>query len=108
MAVLDFFKRELSVEELLEKHHISSAQVLYSWIGRYLSENTMLSLQENTLEDMAGKSKDEQIRELRAKLKKACKDAEYERLRAHAFDTMINLAERTFNIPIRKKSGTKQ
>ena len=33
---------------------------------------------------------------------------ELEKLRAKAYDTMINLAEKTFNIPIRKKSGTKQ
>lgn len=30
------------------------------------------------------------------------------KLRAHAYDMMINLAEETFNIPIRKKTGTKQ
>ena len=52
--------------------------------------------------------KDEQIRELKAELKKARKEAELEKLRAHAYDTMINLAEERFNIPIRKKSGTKQ
>ena len=57
---------------------------------------------------MANKSKDEQIRVLKAELKKARKEAELEKLRAHAYDTMINLAEERFNIPIRKKSGTKQ
>lgn len=51
---------------------------------------------------MANKSKDEQIRELKAELKKARKEAELEKLRAHAYDTMINLAEERFNIPIRK------
>jgi hypothetical protein len=57
---------------------------------------------------MPRKSKDEQIRELKAELRKARKEAELEKLRAHAYDTMISLAEETFNIPIRKKSGTKQ
>ena len=57
---------------------------------------------------MPKKSKDEQIRELKAELRKARKEAELEKLRAHAYDTMISLAEETFNIPIRKKSGTKQ
>ena len=36
------------------------------------------------------------------------KALELEKLRAKAYDTMINVAEETFNIPIRKKSGTKQ
>ena len=57
---------------------------------------------------MARKSKDDQIRELQAQLKQARKDAELEKLRAKAYDTMINVAEETFNIPIRKKSGTKR
>lgn len=65
-------------------------------------------MEEQTEEDMTKKSKDDQIRELKAQLKQAHKEAELEKLRAHAYDTMINLAEETFNIPIRKKSGTKQ
>lgn len=82
--------------------------MLFPWVGRYLSENRLVSLQENNDDTMANKSKDEQIRELKAELKKARKEAELEKLRAHAYDTMINLAEERFNIPIRKKSGTKQ
>lgn len=38
---------------------------------------------------------------LRAELKDA-------KMRAHAFDTMIDVAEEMFNLPIRKKAGTKQ
>ena len=59
-------------------------------------------------EDMSAKSKDDQIRELKAQLKQAQKEAELEKLRAKAYDTMIRVAEETFNIPIRKKSGTKR
>lgn len=33
---------------------------------------------------------------------------ELEKLRSRAYDTMIDLAEKSFNIPIRKKRGTKQ
>jgi len=36
-------------------------------------------------------------------LKKVQKEAELEKLRAHAYDKMIDLAEQHFNIPIRKK-----
>ena len=57
---------------------------------------------------MAGKSKGDQIRELQAQFKQARKEAEFEKLRAKTYDTMINVAEETFNIPIRKKSGTKR
>ena len=51
---------------------------------------------------MANRSKDDQIRELKAALKKAQKEAELEKLHAKAYDKMIDLAEERFNIPIRK------
>ena len=35
-------------------------------------------------------------------------DEQRKKLRSKAFSTMIDLAEETFNIPVRKKSGTKQ
>ena len=108
LAVLDFLKREQSVADLVQKHHISNEQTLYSWVGRYLSQNELVSLQDTNENDMANKSKDDQIRELKAALKKAQKEVELEKLRAKAYDKMIDLAEAAFNIPIRKKSGTKQ
>ena len=57
---------------------------------------------------MVNKSKEDQNRELKAELKNAKKEAELEKLRAKAFDKIIDLAEERFNIPIRKKSYTKQ
>ncbi len=107
-AVLDILKGETTPEEVKKKYNIVSINSIYIWIGKYISHENSLSLEESTDEDMAKKSKDDQIRELKAELKKARKEAEIEKLRAHAYDTMINLAEERFNIPIRKKSGTKQ
>ena len=52
-------------------------------------------------EDSISKDKDNEIRRLRQAL-------ELEKLRSKAFETMVDEAEKTFNIPIRKKSGTKQ
>lgn len=107
-AVLDILKGAKTPEEVKEMYDISTINSVYTWIGKYVSQEKSLSLEGRTDGDMAKKSKDDQIRELKAKLKQAEKKAEYEALRAHAFDTMINLAEEKFNIPIRKKSGTKQ
>ena len=97
-----------TAEDVKKKYDITSINSVYTWIGKYVSQEKLLSLQEQTDEDMANKSKDDQIRELKAQLRQARKEAELEKLRAHAYDTMISLAEETFNIPIRKKSGTKQ
>ena len=107
-AVLYILKGATTAEEVRRKYDITSINSVYTWIGKYVSQEKSLSLEEQTEEDMTKKSKDDQIRELKAQLKQARKEAELEKLRAHAYDTMINLAEETFNIPIRKKSGTKQ
>ena len=45
------------------------------------------------------------LREENKKLQEALKMAEWFN---HAKDVMIDIAEKTFNIPIRKKSGAKQ
>ena len=45
------------------------------------------------------------LREENKKLQEALKMSEWSN---HAKDVMIDLAETTFNIPIRKKSGAKQ
>jgi hypothetical protein len=45
------------------------------------------------------------LREENKRLEEALKTAEWMN---HAKDVMIDLAEKTFNIPIRKKSGAKQ
>ena len=106
--VIEFLTGETTAEKMVEKYHICSVQTLYAWVGRYVSQENLLNLQNQTSEDMANRSKDDQIRELKAALKKAKKEAELEKLRAKAHDKMIDLAEERFNIPIRKKSGTKQ
>ena len=107
-AVLDILKGITTAEEVRKKYDITSINSVYTWIGKYVSQEKSLSLEAPTEGDMAKKSKDEQIQELKSQLKQARKEAEIEKLRAHAYDAMITLAEETFNIPIRKKSGTKR
>ena len=56
-------------------------------------------------EDMA-KTNDELLKEKDEEIKRLRKALELEKLRSHAYSTMIDLAEQTFNIPIRKKLTT--
>ena len=49
LAVLDFLKGDQALSQLVEKHHIFSEQTLFSWVGRYLSENRLLPLQPKTI-----------------------------------------------------------
>ncbi|MGB4576860.1 MAG: hypothetical protein WBI06_08180 [Paludibacter sp.] len=48
------------------------------------------------------------IAALQAEVAKLQKELKHEKLRADAYDTMIDIAESKFNIPIRKKAGAKQ
>ena len=95
---------------IVEKYHIGTRQTLFNWMDKYVNEKELVSLPEEseTPEAMAKKTPEEKLRELEAENKRLQKALELEKLRSKTYDTMINLAEETFNIPIRKKSGTKQ
>ena len=108
--VREFLTGKFTARQIMDKYMINSQATLFSWLAAHISEAQSLSLQDNTVNpsDMANKSKDDQIRELKERLRQAEKRAEMEELRAKAYSKMIDVAEETFNIPIRKKSGTKQ
>lgn len=77
--------------------------MLFNWMDKFLNEKELISLPDNQSDDsMAKKNPEDQIRELKAENKRLEKAIELEKLRAKAYDTMINIAEQTFNIPIRK------
>ena len=108
--VREFLTGKFTARQIMDKYMINSQATLFSWLAAHISEAQSLSLQDNTVNDsdMANKSKDDQIKELKERLRQAEKRAEMEELRAKAYSKMIDVAEETFNIPIRKKSGTKQ
>ena len=94
-------------QEIADKYHLSNRQVLFNWMDRYVNEREIVSLPESE-EDMSRKPAEERVKELETEVKRLSKALELERLRSEAYSTMIDLAEKTFNIPVRKKSGTKQ
>lgn len=51
---------------------------------------------------------EEDIAALRAEVTRLRKELRHEKMRADALDTMVDLAEEIFSIPVRKKSGAKQ
>ena len=114
MIVREYLECGLPASSILEKYKLSSRQVLFNWMDKFLNKEDCLPLCPSNEEDNQMKkldsqneeaakalSKDKEIQRLRQAL-------ELEKLRAKAFETMLDEAEKTFNIPIRKKSGTKQ
>lgn len=59
-----------------------------------------------------GKKSKQPVKQIQSDLEKKIelleKQLEWEKLRVHALDTLINVAERELHIEIRKKPGTKQ
>ena len=109
LIVREYLESGLPAEKIIKKYHISSRSVLFSWMDRFLNARDSLPLQqEPQIEEDMAKTKDERMKEKDAEIKRLRKALELEKLRSHAYSTMIDLAEQTFNIPVRKKSGTKQ
>ena len=109
LIVREYLESGLPAEKIIKKYHISSRSVLFSWMDKFLNERDSLSLQqEPQIEEDMAKTKDERMKEKDAEIKRLRKALELEKLRSHAYSTMIDLAEHTCNIPVRKKSGTKQ
>ena len=104
--VAEYQAGKMTAAEIVKKYRLSGKQVLFSWMDRYLREES-LSLGASEANSMA-KDPEERIRELELENRRLQKALNTETLRAKAFDTMIELAESKFNIPIRKKSGTKR
>lgn len=109
----EYVERGCPASELVNKYHISSAVVLYGWVDRYLNQKVGVSLQRETDigTDMAKKTKqqlEEALKTAQSENKRLQEALELEKLRSRAYDTMIDLAEKSFNIPIRKKRGTKR
>ena len=106
-AVRQYLTGELSEKQIVEQYALSSVQIFYQWLGRYCQELIQVTAD---AEDQTGCKNDvllsdkEKDREIN-RLKKAL---ELEKMRCEGYLHMIELAEQQFNIPIRKKSGTKQ
>lgn len=103
LIVREYLESGVAAEKIIKKYHISNRSVLFSWMDKFLNEKDLLPLQQEPVDDddMA-KTKDERLKEKDAEIKRLRKALELEKLRSHAYSTMIDLAEQTFNIPVRK------
>ena len=109
----EYVEKGCPASDIVSKYHLSSAVVLYGWLDKYLNQKECVSLEPETDNptDMAKKTKqqlEEELKKAKEENKRLKEALELEKLRSRAFDTMIDVAEKNFNIPIRKKAGTKQ
>ena len=114
-CVREYLEDGISYRELSKKYGVSRTTI-NKWVLVHQGIHNLprshkqitYDLQQKTL----GKKSKQIIREDQSELEKKIavleKQLEWEKLKSHALDTMITVAERELNIDIRKKPGTKQ
>lgn len=92
----------ITSKEAIEKHNINrDTRTIYDWVQLYGIEKE-LSLTTMTPQERQDKAA------LEKRIKELEKALEYAKFKNIAIETMIDIAEEQFKIPIRKKSGPKQ
>jgi hypothetical protein len=82
--VSEIIEVKTTSDQVRKKYENTSIPSVYSWIGKYVSLQKSVSSQFQTEEDMANRSKEDQIKELKVALKQTLKRADLEELRPKA------------------------
>jgi len=107
-AATEFVTTSISIKELQRKYNFRGVGTLYQWIRKFgLSQPSDTELKANDVMKKE-RSKTSHEQELEKKIEQLEKQLEYQKLKARAYEKMVEIAEREFSISIRKKFGPKQ
>lgn len=103
-VVEEALRGDVSKIAICRKYSLSSSTILYNWIRIFAPEPLLVddSMRQSKCDDS------DELRCLKRELQLKELELGKERMRADFYDEMIHVAEEMFNIPIRKKAGTKQ
>ena len=89
-----------------------SESTIKRWIRNFVRETKVkeVVMKEQVQDSVTlhGSQRDTDVKVLQAEIARLKKELAHESLKSAAFNEMINIAEKQFNISIRKKAGTKQ
>ena len=110
-----YYKEGLSVRRIAKIIPVSKTTVM-RWIANfavdYPQEAPIMKKRyikpEHQVEPESRTDLPEDVKALQAEVLRLKKELKQEKMRADAYDMMIDLAEDAFKIPIRKKSGAEQ
>ena len=91
---------QICKEEAKRKYGIGGSSTVLNWIRKFEGSRPKKLLM--------SEKKEKTVEQLKLEIEQLKHQLEYEKLKSEAFDTMIDIAEREFKIPIRKKYGAKQ
>jgi len=107
-AATEFVTTPISIKELQRKYNFRGVGSLYQWIRKFgLSQPSDTEIKVKDVMKTE-RSKTSHEKELEKKIEHLEKQLEYQKLKARAYERMVEIAEREFSIPIRKKFGSKQ
>ena len=117
IAVDLYFNKGVGATQITRQIPVGRS-MLYRWFTKFAIENglkepsdmskdTAKGQEQSTLQEgQSGSTEDVQV--LRARIEELEEQLRHEKMRSEAYNTMIDLAEATFKVPIRKKSGAKR
>lgn len=94
----------ISKEEARRRYGIRGNSAVLSWMRKFGVSKPVNDMLKKRKQETRAKS----LEELEAENLRLKEELEEERLRSRALNIMIDIAERQFNIPIRKKHGARQ
>ncbi|MBR1538597.1 MAG: helix-turn-helix domain-containing protein [Bacteroidales bacterium] len=112
---------DLYVNKHLSSRRISaviplSKTTIMRWIANFAEENPEVPVMSKrtikpkkvTVDPAPRQELPDEVQALQAELARVKEELRKEKLRADAYDTMIDIAEDIFKVPIRKKAGAKR
>jgi transposase-like protein len=93
---------------LVRKYKLKHPQRITDWMRIFGPEESIGAVPEGFMKHRKKEEESEEVQQLKLENKRLKAELAGARLRAKAYDTMIDVAEEMFQIPIRKKPGTKQ
>ena len=100
----------ISMSQAQKNYNIGGNCTISRWISKFMSQNDpQVNKGVTTMIERHSEEKDPkgEIARLKAKIKQLEDQLEYEKLRSEAYETMIQIAEKEFKLPIKKKFGAK-
>lgn len=107
-VVLEVISGHLSKEAARRVYDVRGKSAINDWIHRFGHEFSQLENPEVGLRPMSEGKKTSSLEGLLSEIESLKKQLNEERHKAGLYRTMIEVAEETFEIEIRKKSGAKQ
>jgi transposase-like protein len=102
-VVMEVMSGELSKEAARRVYDIRGKSAVHDWIRQYGHEFGWIENPVIGLPPMAKEKDSDLVEQLKAKIRKLEKDVALAKDKAGLFETMIEIAEKRFNIDIKKK-----